>query len=279
MEKNTKVNIKNIVFRFLRLFLIVYVLFCLLIFFIQKTFIFFPLRDTLQLPIANNLKQITIITEDNIKLDAWFLDNKSEKTVIFFHWNWWNLYYNQERLKILDELKLNALVFDYRWYWMSEWEINSEKDLYRDWEAAYNYLINNGINSKQIIFRGQSLGWSIAINTAQNKDIYWVVSESTFYSMDRMARKQFSFLPTFLLLRFHFKNYEKINNIKTPVLFIHSKNDEMIGFENGKDLFDLRTWEKTFLETSWTHNGWFLKDYEMYVSELKKFLKIQYLTP
>lgn len=275
MKKRTKKTIRDISLRFLKTSTIAYILFCILVFFIQKSLIFFPLRNTLPFPVSETLKEVSIKTEDNIKLDAWFMDNKSDKIVIFFHWNWWNLYYNQERLKILDELKLNALVFDYRWYWKSEWEIKNEEDLYRDWEAVYNYLIDKGYKSKQIILWWQSLGWAIAINTAQYKDIYWVISESTFYSMDRMARKQFSFLPTRLLLRYHFRNYEKINNIKAPILFIHSKNDEMIGFENGKNLFEARKWEKTFLETSGSHNYWFIKDYNLYVRELKKFLRLQ----
>ncbi len=275
MKKQTKKIIKYNVLRFLKFITLVYVLFCILIFFIQKTFMFFPLKDILPLPISENLQEVSILTEDNVKLNAWFLDNKSDKTVIFYHWNWWNLYYNQGRLKILDELKLNALVFDYRWYWKSEWKIKKEEDLYKDADAVYNYVINKGINPKQIILWGQSLGWSIVINTAQNKDIYGVISESTFYSMDRMARKQFPYLPTSILLRFHFKNYEKINNIKAPILFIHSKNDEMIDFENGKKLFNLRKWEKTFLETSGSHNYWFSKDYALYVKTMKMFLKLQ----
>jgi esterase/lipase len=50
--------------------------------------------------------------------------------------------------------------------------------------------------------------------------------------MDEMASKQYPFLPVKLLSRFHFKTNEKISNIISPILIIHSINDEMINFSN-----------------------------------------------
>jgi hypothetical protein len=49
--------------------------------------------------------------------------------------------------------------------------------------------------------------------------------------MDTMAKKQYSYLPIKLLLKFHFKNYEKILNVRSPVMVIHSKNDETTDFQ------------------------------------------------
>lgn len=262
------------IIRICLIILFIYVIFCGIIFFNQKSLIFFPIKETLFFPTYTNLKEIDIKTEDDITLNAWFLDNKSDKTVIFFHWNWWNIYYNQMRLKIFDELKVNAILFDYRGYWKSEGEIKNEQDLYNDAQSVYNYVLNKGVEPKQIIFWGQSLGAAIAIDTAQNKGIYGVISESTFSSMDDMARKQFYYLPTSFLLNFHFKNNEKIQNINSPILVIHSQNDEMIDFQNWEKLFSLANNEKSFLKTTWSHNEWFLSDYDLYVSSLKQFLKL-----
>lgn len=264
---------KVIIYMFLRvfkLFLITYILFCFFIFFIQKTFIFFPTKTIHAIP--NNVEELYIKTSDNLKLNAWFKDNKSKKVVIFFHWNWWNMFYNLSRLKIYDDLNFSVMMFDYRGYWKSEWEIKKENDLYIDGEAAYRYLKAKWYKDEDIILWGQSMGWAIAINTAKNRNIDSLVVESTFYSMYRMAKKQFSFLPTSILLRYKFNSFEKINDIRSKVLFIHSKNDEMIDYKNWLDLYNLYKWEKYFLETTWTHNEWFLSDYELYVEKLKEFL-------
>lgn len=262
---------------FLKTILVVvffYIIFCFVVFFIQKKLIFFPSKERFDIPESTNLKEIYIKTKDGVKLNAWFLDNKSDKTVIFFHGNGGNIFYNQERLKIFNELGINAIMFDYRGYGKSEGTIQTEDDLYKDANAIYDYVISQGVSETDIIIWGQSLGGAIAINLAQNKNIYAAIMESTFYSMDEMASKQYWFLPTRYISKFHFKSNEKISNIVAPVLIIHSINDEMIDFSNGRKLFDQATSQKLFLETKGTHNGGFQESYDLYFSTIKAFLII-----
>ena len=145
--------------------------------------------------------------------------------------------------------------------------------MYIDANAAYVYLLKKGIKSQDIIIWGQSLGGAIAIDFAQNKDIYATIIESTFTSMDSMARTIYPLLPTSLLLQFHFRNDEKIGNITSPILVIHSRDDTTIGFPNGEKLFTLAKNPKTFLETKGSHNGGFHESYDSYIKTLKTFLK------
>jgi len=72
----------------------------------------------------------------------------------------------------------------------------------------------------------------VAIDLAKNKNIKALVVESTFSSVDEMASVQFPYLPVKTLLKFHFRNDEKISKIHVPVLIIHSINDEIINFSN-----------------------------------------------
>lgn len=252
---------------------LLYISLCIFVFFIQKSLIFFPIKENVSFPWQPNLKEISIKTEDGILLNAWYLDNKSDKTVIFFHGNGGNISYNQERLVIFNELHFNAIMIDYRWYGKSKGNIQKEEDIYKDADAAYKYIIDKGVNPKNIIIWGQSLGGAIAIYLAQNKDIYATIIESSFYSMDSMAANIYRFLPTLLLLRFHLRSDEKIENIISPILLIHSRNDEIINFSNGQKLYEKAKGHKEFLETTGSHNGGFQKSYNLYVSTLKKFLK------
>jgi hypothetical protein len=77
----------NILLKFISFIFILYIIICIFVFFIQKSLIFFPSKEFFNIPKTPNLEEIYIQTEDNIKLNAWFLDNKSDKTVIFFHGN------------------------------------------------------------------------------------------------------------------------------------------------------------------------------------------------
>lgn len=257
---------------FLIVGIIFYIFLCAYVFFNQKSLIFIPSKNVFELPKYENLKEITIQTEDGVKLNAWFLDNKSDKTVLFFHGNAGNLFYNEGKIKLFNDLHLNAIMLDYRGYGKSEGSIEKEEDVYKDAEATYEYVINRGTEPKNIILWGQSLGGAVSIDLAQNKNVYAVVVESTFYSMDSMAHNQYWFLPTSLLGRYHFRSDKKITNIYSPILFIHSKNDEMINFSNSQKLFEKANEPKTFQETKGTHNGGLETSYNLYISAITKLL-------
>jgi fermentation-respiration switch protein FrsA (DUF1100 family) len=113
----------------------------------------------------------------------------------------------------------------------------------------------------------------VAIHTAQWKHIFRTIIESSFTSMDTMASGQYWFLPSRLLLQFHFDSINKISNILSPILIIHSLDDEIISFQNWKKLFEKVSTSKEFLETRGSHNGGFSQSYLLYIEKLEKFLK------
>ena len=169
----------------------------------------------------------------------------------------------------------NVFIFDYRWYGKSNGKITKETDLYIDANSALEYLIKEkNINIKDIIIWGRSLGWAIAIDTAQNKNIFAVIIESSFFSMDYMANKQFWFLPIKILSKFHFRSDRKIKNINSKILIIHSNDDKTIPLVNGKNLFKEAKNPKTFLKISGSHNYGFQQSYDLYIKTIKKFLEI-----
>ncbi len=255
-------------------FFFVYFLLCIFLFFNQKSLIFFPSKDMDPVPTDSNIQELSFKTQDNIRLNGWFIDNKSKKTVIFFHGNWGNISFNKERIRIFNDLWVNGLLFDYRGYGKSEWIISDETDLYMDGEAAYQYMLSRGSLPENIILWWQSLGGAIAIHTAQSKPVFKTIIESTFVSMDRMAADNYWFFPTHLLLRFHFNNFGKVQNILSPILVIHSSEDELINIQNGIELFQKIKNTKEFLKTTGSHNWWFSESYTLYKVYLQKFLEI-----
>lgn len=250
----------------------IYLGICLFVYFYQKNLIFFPSKTMEEMPEGMSLEEVYFVTEDNVKLHAWYLDNQAKKTVLFFHGNAGNLSHRQKQLEVFDELKLNALIFDYREYGKSEGVIEKEEDLYVDARASLDYLIQErGMNEEDVIIWGRSLGGALAIDVAQERNVAAVIIESTFFSMDAMASRQFWFLPTKLLSKYHFQNDEKINNIDSKILIIHSLEDEVIPFENGKKLFEAANDPKNFLEISGDHNYGFSKSYNTYIKAIDTF--------
>lgn len=99
---------------------IFYISLCIYVFFIQSDLIFFPSKKILPPVYTQNIEELYFQTADNIKLNGWFVDNKSNTTLLFFHGNGGNISYNQERIRLFNELGVNALMFDYRGYGKSE---------------------------------------------------------------------------------------------------------------------------------------------------------------
>ena len=251
-----------------------YLVLCLFIFFHQKNLIFFPKKQLLPLPENMNISEVSFLTSDQIKLHAWYLDNKADKTVLFFHGNAGNLSHRTTQLEVFNQLKLNALIFDYRSYGKSAGEIHREQDLYLDAQAALNYLLKEKqLLIENIIIWGRSLGGALAIDLAQNKNCFALIMESTFFSMDAIASQRFWFLPVKILSKFHFRSDLKIKNITTKTLIVHSKSDEIIGFKHGQKLYAQISAPKKFLEISGSHNYGFTDSLKEYLKEIKLFLK------
>lgn len=246
---------------------------CLIIYFYQKKLIFFPSKQIQEKINNEKVNQFYIKSIDWNNIHTLFLNNNSKKIVLFIHWNAWNVYFNLERLKLIDSLGLSAIFFDYRWYWKSNWEIKNEQDLYNDAKSIYNFLLENNYKSQDIILWWQSLGGAIVIDLAQNKNLSLTIIESTFYTMNEIAKERYWFLPVDFLLKFHFKNNEKIKNISSKILIIHSKDDEMINISHWKKLFDMVKNNSIFLEIKWSHNWWFYESYNIYYEKLKEIIE------
>ena len=68
-----------------------------------------------------------IVTEDGIRLDAWYLPVRDPRgTVLFFHGNAGNISHRLDSLRVFNQLDLATLIFDYRGYGRSEGEVSEQ---------------------------------------------------------------------------------------------------------------------------------------------------------
>ena len=89
----------------------------------------------------------------------------------------------------------------------------SEKGLYDDGQSAINWLKNNGLDEKNLILYGESLGTGVATHLAQNKNFAGVILETPFTSMIDAAKTFYPYIPVKLLLKDKFENHIKIKII------------------------------------------------------------------
>jgi fermentation-respiration switch protein FrsA (DUF1100 family) len=234
-----------------------------------------PSRELTATPadIGLDYQSIYFTTEDDIKLHGWFLPaQQPRKTLLFFHGNAGNISHRLTSLAIFNSLKLNVFIFDYRGYGRSTGK-PSEQGLYRDAQAALDYLQKSrGLSLKEMVFFGRSLGGAVATWLAVQHPPHALIIESSFTSIPDLAAELYPFIPVRWLARLRYDTQSHLKALCSPLLIIHSSNDEIVPFAHGQSLFRTAQGAKQFLEIDGDHNSGYLTSGQKYVETLKGFL-------
>ncbi len=214
--------------RILKSLLFIYLFFATYIYFRADSMIFLPQPASYQ-----DTKDIIKLTSaDGTKLSAIYLQNPTAKyTIIYAHGNAEDLGDIKPILQKLNKLNFNVFAYDYRGYGTSE-GTPTEQNAYKDIDTVYNYVNQNlKILPQNIIVYGRSVGGGSAVDLAARKSVAGLIVESSFSSAF-LAR-----IPFKILLFDKFDNLEKIKTVKSPVLVMHGKVDDVIPFSHGERLF------------------------------------------
>jgi len=243
----------------------------------QNKLIFLPTRASLGTPATVGLEyeSLTLKTPDGEQLDAWFVPAKNARgTILFCHGNAGNISNRIHSIRLFNKLGLSVLIFDYRGYGNST-GTPSEHGTYTDAQAAWDYLVEKrGLSSGNIIVFGRSLGAAVAANLATKNKPRALILETAFLSVAKMAQEIYRIYPARLLTWIKFDTSAALAKIKSPVLLIHSREDEIIPYAHGQALFKQARNPKMFLEIFGNHNDGFLTSGALYTSGIDRFLKL-----
>ena len=259
-------------------FAIGYAMFAAALFFYQPNLLYFPDMPTREIEatpgdIGLDFEPFTLTTRDDEQLDAWFIPADQKRGVVLFcHGNAGNISHRLDTIRQFHELGLSVLIFDYRGYGQSTGR-PTEKGTYRDADAAWDYLVEQrGIPPEQIILFGRSLGASITADLATRQTAAGVILESAFTSVPDVAAQLYAWLPVRWLSRYQYDTRKKLANIHSPVLIVHSRDDEIIPYSNGERLFEAANEPKQFLELRGGHNDGFMVSGKEYTQGLDSFI-------
>ena len=99
-----------------------------------------------------------------------------------------------------------------------------------------------------------------------------LIVDSSFTSIATVAKELVPWLPSGLVLGNAYNTEAYLKKVKCPVLIIHSRNDEMISFRQGRQLFDAAGEPKELLILSGSHNGGFRQSLSLYEPGVKSFI-------
>jgi fermentation-respiration switch protein FrsA (DUF1100 family) len=207
--------------------------------------------------------QIELPRADGARQFAWRMERDHTGTnghgaglwVLFLHGNASTVAsrMNVKHYTRLRELGLNVLAAEYRGYNGLD-GVPSEAGVLADARAAYDYLRNReAVPAERLVIFGWSLGAAIAVQLAAAVESRGVVLEGAPASIVDIGADRYPLFPVRLIIRNPFHAIEKVGAIRAPLLFLHSPEDDVVPFAQGRKLYDAATAPKTFVEVRGGH--------------------------
>lgn len=129
------------------------------------------------------------------------------------------------------------------------------------------------MSPNRIVVYGESLGTAVAADLAARRPVGGVVLEEGFTSIVDVGREMFPFLPVRWMARNRYDALTRMSRLNTPVLIIHSLDDEVFSITHGRRLFEAAREPKRFVELRGGHNDAFYTSGAAYRDGLRVFLR------
>ncbi|MBI3548279.1 MAG: alpha/beta hydrolase [Elusimicrobia bacterium] len=244
---------------------------------LQRAFLYHPDRTIAAAPkdLGLSHRSVWFSTVDRVRIHAWLIEGEEGKPIIlFFHDKGTNISKRLAKAGELSRMGYSVFLFDYRGFGLSQGN-PYERGTYRDAEAAYFHLHHTWeYDPSRILFYGEGLGCGVATEMALRHGPSALILEGPFTSVADLASRRFPRLPAASFLVDRYANLRKIRHIRSPLLVLHSREDEDVPFEMGRRIFEAAPEPKRFVELTGTHEMAFRASQETYRRALGPFLSM-----
>ena len=263
---------KTILLLFFKILILLYIILCSVLYFIQEKIIFLPtkLNPNFQFKFNQPFEERNFITSDGKKLNGLLFKSENSKGLIFYlHGNAGNLSSWGFAAETYTRLHYDVFILDYRGYGKSEGKIQNQQQLFDDATLVYNTL-KKEYEENSIIITGYSIGSGITSYLAATNLPNKLILQAPYYNLSDMMCQKMPFVPTFIL-KYKLENNQYLQKCTCPVYLFHGKEDTVIPFESSQKLKnECNTVSELILLEDLGHNG-MNEDY-MYQSEIEKIL-------
>ena len=186
--------------------------------------------------VSSETQEVQFLSNSRFSISAWFIPclkqaAYAEWLVIFSHGNAGNISHRQDFYQTWRALGVNLLAYDYRGYGSSEGR-PTEDGTYQDLQAAIAWAKDQGFDESRILLLGKSLGGGVSSQVAANQKVAGLILHSTFTSLPDLAKELFPWLPVKSLSKMQFNTRRHLEHVTAPVMIIHSREDQLIGFQH-----------------------------------------------
>jgi fermentation-respiration switch protein FrsA (DUF1100 family) len=214
-----------------------YLVILAMLYFNQSRMVFYPEGAVLTVPADLGMEFEEVEFPSGTQtIHGWYVPGEAKSSVVLFcHGNAGNI---SDRLEILHGMHaagLGVLIFDYAGYGKSSGS-PSEKQMYSDASAGWDWLVNRGFAADRTIVYGRSLGGAVAAHVAADRTPRALVLEATFTKLSAVAGRHYPWVPVGWLLKYSYPTETRVREVRAPVIIVHSREDELMPFEMAERL-------------------------------------------
>ncbi|MEO1010803.1 MAG: alpha/beta hydrolase [Bacteroidota bacterium] len=226
--------------RILRFLAILFVILCLMLYFLQEKLIFYSsqLPHDYQYEFIAPFEELFLSASDGALLNGLHFKQENPKGIILYsHGNAGQLdAWGAWAEELSNRYHYDVLIWDYRGYGKSKGKRRQDLML-NDGLLFYTYCLEH-FKEDQILLFGRSLGTFFTTHMAQDRHPKKIILESGPTSLLDMAKKVYPILPANLLLKFRFENLSNLSQLQIPISIIHGTRDQLVPFDHAQSLFE-----------------------------------------
>ena len=245
----------------------------------QRRLIYYPWpgRAPAAASVLPGSQEVTLDTEDGIRLHAWFVPAPTAgrgPAVVVCNGNAGHRALRAPLAAALSHAGLSVLLFDYRGFGGNPGR-PSEDGLAADARAAQAWLAARPeVDPRRIAYFGESLGAAVALRLAVERPPAALVLRSPFTSLTDVGRLHYPWLPVGLLLADRYPSADRAADLTVPVLVVAGERDRIVPAALSRRLYDAAAEPKRFvLVPGADHNDATLLDGHELVGEILRFLE------
>lgn len=266
---------KKILFRWLKVFILIYCLIGIAIYYAQDAIFFHPQpvseHSIYIFPWESQEVNIPYTKKSTINIIQFTPDSARPKgVVLYFHGNKQNISRYAKAVPDFINRGYEVWMIDYPGFGKSTGDF-TEQRLY-DWALVFYKLAQAHYRKDSIIIYGKSMGTGIAAQLATVRDCKALILEAPYYSFPSIIGSWLPVYPLNKMIKFKLPTYQYLQEVTNPVVIFHGTSDNTIPYRNSKKLKEyLKPTDEYVTIEGGKHND--LSTFPVYQNKLDSLLR------
>lgn len=274
---NHKTKKSTIIFRWIKIIVLVYGVIGIILHFLQERFLFHPVQlpRNYKYQFADSFieKEIVFNNTDTLSMVQFFpKDSLPKGVVLYFHGNKENIGRYAKFVNVFLKHGYEVWMEDYPGYGKSTGE-RTEKKLYEQAMQVFKMAAAK-YSSDSIVLYGKSLGTGIASYVAAQTNSRQLILETPYYSIPDLFGCYAPIYPTQRMSIYKIPTNEYLQQVKYPITIFHGTDDWVVPYRCAKKLQPVLKATDAFItiEDGTHHN---LYEFDVYQKKMDSLLNLR----